>query len=460
VVPITSATGTASLILNDQGTAAGRTFPVDAGSVAWSVGSVGGVTYSGLQGVAVHGGGGTTWFVEGTAAGVNTTIDGGGGVPSAPDGFVIEAYNNALLGPLALHETPGGNSFMEYDDYLNATPQTYTLTADTMSRSGLAPVTYDNLNEVILYPAAVGGNAINVPSLAAGVLANLEVAGGDTVTLGANQAVASVLGTVAVGPVNDNISANVVIDDSADTTPPAGRITFSNDPPTYSLAITGVVPGGIYFAAGQNTILNTSLSMGAGDKTFNVQTAAPGVALTLDGGSGTNTLDYTGYAGNVLVDLPLGTATGLSHISDIQNVTGASGGGAGFYNVLVGNGGNVLTGGFGRRNILVAGGSASTLIGGDQDDLLIGGTTAYDTEPGLASWQAIGAYWAGPDGYWTRMSNLLAGNGVPLLDATTVTGNGGGNTINGNGALALIYTDGLDNISGFDPASQSVPITP
>ena len=58
------------------------------------------------------------------------------------------------------------------------------------------------------------------------------------------------------------------------------------------------------------------------------------------------------------------------------------------------------------------------------------------------------------------MVNLTAGNGVPLLDATTVTGNGGGNAMNANGALALLYTDGLDAISGFDPGSQTVPIAP
>jgi hypothetical protein len=36
----------------------------------------------------------------------------------------------------------------------------------------------------------------------------------------------------------------------------------------------------------------------------------------------------------------------------------------------------------------------------------------------------------------------------------------GGNTMFGNGALALIYTDGNDTITGFDPNSRTVPITP
>jgi hypothetical protein len=139
---------------------------------------------------------------------------------------------------------------------------------------------------------------------------------------------------------------------------------------------------------------------------------------------------------------------------------GGTGGGAGVYNILVGNGGNVLTGGDGRRNVLVAGGTASTLNGGNQDDLLIGGSTAYDTEAGLVSWQAIAAYWAGADDYQTRVANLTSGAGVPLLDATTVFGNGGGNFMNGNGELALIFSDGQDTISGFDPNSIVFPIAP
>jgi hypothetical protein len=32
--------------------------------------------------------------------------------------------------------------------------------------------------------------------------------------------------------------------------------------------------------------------------------------------------------------------------------------------------------------------------------------------------------------------------------------------MNGNGALALIYSDGQDNLMGFDPNSMIVPITP
>jgi hypothetical protein len=177
---------------------------------------------------------------------------------------------------------------------------------------------------------------------------------------------------------------------------------------------------------------------------------------------GSNTLNYAAYTTTVVVDLQTHKGTGVGgSILDIQNVTGGNGGPAGTYNLLIGNGGNTLTGGTGRRNILVAGGAASTLIGGDQEDLLIAGFTQYDTEAALASWLQIATYWAGTDNYATRVDNLTGGNGVPRLDASTVTGNGGGNTLNGTGELAWIFSDGNDFGNNlFDPASRFVHIDP
>jgi hypothetical protein len=190
-----------------------------------------------------------------------------------------------------------------------------------------------------------------------------------------------------------------------------------------------------------------NLTGGNGGNTFVFANGA-GVDGSIDGGGGSNTLNYASYSSSVLVDLRTGIATGVgSVISHIQNVIGGSGGGAGIYNILVGNGGNVLTGGDGRRNLLIAGTSASTLLGGNDDDILIGGTTAYDTEAGLVSLQAIMAYWSGTsDDYATRVNKLLTGNGVPLLDATRVHNNGGGNTLTGHhgGAAELNLFYGLN----------------
>jgi hypothetical protein len=462
--------GTTTLNVNDGGTTTDKAYDIFADAVKRVLNpdprtydAV--VNYANIGALTVNSArGNNVFFVQGSAAGTNTSLNGGAGVNQ----FVVNAGSNALLGPVALHGRPGSNSFMTYDDQPNVAAQTYTLAAGTLSRSGLATVTYDNLNQVILLPATVGGNTINVPSLAAGVLDSLAVANGDTVTLGANQSLAAVQGTVLVGPLNINISASVVIDDSANPNPPAGPITFSNDV-NFGFKINGLVPDRIFLGAGQNTTLNTSLRTshptGTGDRTFNLQAAPQGVALNLDAGpvagTDTNTLDYTGFAGNVLVNLPLGAASSFSGISHIQNVKGASGGDPGSYNVLIGNGGNVLTGGNDRRNLLVAGASASTLIGGNGDDILIGGTTNWDADPQWqAAFTAIMAEWTRTDlGYMDRVDHIMNGGGLNdpfLLNASTVHNNGGGNTMRGNnggaGEMNLFY--------GLDPTLENTDYNP
>jgi hypothetical protein len=455
--------GSNSVTVNDQGTSADKYYEIYADAVKRVLNlnprtydAV--INYANVQTLTVSGGRGSNAFdVESTAAGTSTTVNGGSGTRND---FAVAGNNglgDRLLGPLAIHGGPGPINGMVYYDYFATAAQTYTLTANMVSRTGLAPVTFDNLVQVILAAASVGGNTINVQGVAAGLGAAFNPANGDTITIGANQSLAAVRGQVAVNP-GDNISASVVIDDSSNATPPAGPVTLSNDV-TYGFSISGLAPEVIYLSARQNTTLNTSLRTGAGNKTFNVQAAPQGVALTLDAGSGTNTLDYTGYTGNVLANLQTGVATGFSGISNIQNVKGASGGPAGSYNILVGNGGNVLTGGNGRRNLLIAGNNGvrgSTLIGGDQDDILIGGTTVYDTEAGMVSLQAIMSYWAGSgDDYATRVNNLTTGTGVPLLDATTVTGNGLGNTLTGNAGLDLFYGNLALDTYDWDPATET-----
>jgi sugar lactone lactonase YvrE len=250
---------------------------------------------------------------------------------------------------------------------------------------------------------------------------------------------------------------------------------------TFSVTNTAIGWGGpalAYTGLGAMTIEG-----GSGGNTFNIQTTAASAAVSLVGGAGgdtfhftdgaslagnivgggAGTLDYSAYTTSVVVDLQTGLATGVGgSVSGIVNVIGGSGTPAagGTYNLLIGNGGNALTGGTGRRNILIAGGNTSTLTGGDGEDLLIAGFTSYDTDPALANWRLIAAYWAGSDDYLTRAANLSTGTGVPLLDATVVTGNGGDNTLNGTGALALIFTDGMDTLGIFDPGSLQITIAP
>jgi hypothetical protein len=63
-------------------------------------------------------------------------------------------------------------------------------------------------------------------------------------------------------------------------------------------------------------------------------------------------------------------------------------------------------------------------------------TTARD----LSDFGPIQAEWTDPNlDYAIRVANLVAGNGVPALNATTVKSNGGGNTLIGGPGLDLFF---------------------
>jgi Ca2+-binding RTX toxin-like protein len=145
------------------------------------------------------------------------------------------------------------------------------------------------------------------------------------------------------------------------------------------------------------------------------------------------------------VNLPLGTASSLTGgISNIQNVIGSA-----FDDILIGNGGNVLSGGAGR-DFLVAGRTPSTLNGGDGEDILIGGflyAADDDGELNPDAIEAIAAEWFRRDvNYATRsetLQNLLAG---PMIR------NGGVNELMGQGDLDLFFAneDDLGDWNGVE----------
>ena len=160
---------------------------------------------------------------------------------------------------------------------------------------------------------------------------------------------------------------------------------------------------------------------------------------------GGNTFDYSAYASNnVIVNLRMNQASGVGGgVWNIQNVIGGNtlpGGPPGLYNVLVGDGGNILIGGTGRRNLLIAGplGRApSSLIGGNDDDILIGGSTAWDTDPNWrVAFTSLMAEWTRLDlDYFQRVNHIIGGgglNGSYVLNPQTVFNNGGGNVLVGH----------------------------
>lgn len=170
--------------------------------------------------------------------------------------------------------------------------------------------------------------------------------------------------------------------------------------------------GATSFAAIENLI------GGSGTDIFRLSNGQ-GVSGAIDGGGGVNTLNYVAYRTAMLVNLTLGSATGVAAgVSNIANVVGGTGN-----DILVGNAAaNALLGG-GGRDILIGGDGRDVLNGGGGDDILIGGSTDHDGEPD--SLDLLMAEWARAIGYSMRAGHLIGTvadglNGDVFLNATTV----------------------------------------
>jgi hypothetical protein len=422
-------TGTDTLNVTDPTSTTGQAFTVAAGSVqragstaiTWTPGQINQVIVTG-------GNGNNTFTVSGASAPGGTTVNAGTGANT------VNLLDLAAGNPLTINTARGtGSTILLGDNYsLGAILAPVTVTASTADVLGFTDQNTTTARTFTFNSSSItwtGGPTVNYSGVG-----QLELsAGSGNNTFNVNGISASAFLYLNGGPGNNTLVGPSANNDLWD--------------------LTGANQGFLYGSATVNGVgfLGIgSLTTGTGTDYFVVEDGASvGGNLT---GRGIDSLDYTPCTTSVIVDLLTGFATGIGGtLSGFGAVAGGSGsaGTPGLYNLLIGNGFAYLAGGTGRRNILVGGANPSVLVGSDGEDLLIGGSTLYDTQAGLANWQAIATYWAGSDPFATRASNLQSGTGVPRLDATTVTGNGGSNSFAGNGGVALVYTDGLDSLSGF-----------
>src|SRR5262249_1875986 len=149
------------------------------------------------------------------------------------------------------------------------------------------------------------------------------------------------------------------LDNSANTNATRATLGVSPVPQLdYYEFVEGLAPAVISWDLGAGSAV--AIRGGAAAETFALTSSAFVSRLSIDGGGGVNTLDYSATTGGVVVNLPLQTATGLrGGIANIQNVTGSAGN-----DVLVGDAqANVLRGGPGR-DLLIGGRGADLLDGG------------------------------------------------------------------------------------------------
>jgi hypothetical protein len=92
------------------------------------------------------------------------------------------------------------------------------------------------------------------------------------------------------------------------------------------------------------------------------------------------------------------------------------------------------------RNVIIGGSGASTLVAGPSGDILIGGSTAYDTD--AAALRTISDEWSLGGSYLARYLALLDGRGLNslyALNAATVVASGRRDTLIGGGGQDLFY---------------------
>jgi hypothetical protein len=407
--PVTvTATATDTLALNDQGFGWARTFSVTAATVAWGGPAV---SYSGLGALTVNGGtGADTFTVASVSSTAALTVAGGGG-------------NNTLVGP---ETATAWNITAANAGTLTFHGSTAAFSGIKNLKGGAAPDTFVVSDGAGVSGTLDGGGSSNTLDYSAYTTA---------VTVNLQTSVRNIQSLMGGSGVNTLVGPN---------TATVWILTAQN---------TGTLTGGISFAGFQN------LTGGAGNDTF-VFAAGAGVDGTIDGGGGTNKLDYAAHTGNVIVNLQTATATGVGGgVANIQNVTGGTGPGG--YNILVGSGGNVFVGGSGRRNLLIAGAAAGALIGGSDQNILIAGTTDYDTNP--AALQDIMGVWTGPGSYADRVNRLVDDPTYAFsLNPGTVLSNGGGNTLTGKpaGSTALdLYFAALADMTDATGSDTTVGIS-
>jgi hypothetical protein len=403
-------------------------------------------TVSSLSALTViTGGGDDTVTVQSTASHIPVLLDSSGGNDTVNVGDGTHGVQD-INGELTVQNGAGVDT-LNVNDSGNGTGRNALFLVDTVTGTG------------IIASLAAVQIAYQVDELSA-----LNVTGGSGANLfrvlDTGQGVHNLVTTLNTGSGNSTVSVQATTGALVVHGGAAGAKLVGASPSPQTWNITGANAGtlrGANFATDISFTAVGNLTGGANDDTFLFNDGAA-VSGKIDGGGGVNTLDYSAYASTVIVDLPLQQATGVFGfapygLANIQNAIGGSGGPASGpgapYNILVGAEGNVLTGGDGRRNLLIAGVTASTLQGGNDDDILIGGTTAWDLD--LVALRAVMAEWTSTASYSVRADHLTNGGGLVgpyLLNGFTVSGNGGGNTLIGHhgadSGLNLYYGSAAD----------------
>jgi hypothetical protein len=447
-----------AVVIDDSGDPANATYTINDSTV--QINNAPPITYSGAQSLTVRGGSGVDTFnVQGLSTTTPVTLDAGAGTSAINVGAPGDTLE-PLAGSLTINgaglttvtfNNQGADAFVNYTDAWSAHHVDFTNNAHIGSVLGV------DFSDVAAMTVNDAGGATNDAHVfdATPAVGTLTIHGAAGFPDGASsdyiQALAPTGGTndwcvtgFYRGALNgvvafDGVDALLTGSSGADFFHflPGGHmlevaaegndatLDFSQFTPGITVDLPdasglGSVPGVVQVLA-TNPVLPTTLSIigTAGNDTYRFPTGAS-IGGTISGGGGSDTLDYSGYKGDIQVNLLLGTATGVGGgISGIENVIGSIGN-----DLIVGDANaNTLIGGTGR-NVLIGGAGSDTLDASlsSGDNLVIGGTTAYDNNP--AALDAIFAEWVRTDlSFRDRYSDLTSGtNGAGVTPLNQVNG--------------------------------------
>ncbi len=221
--------------------------------------------WSALTGITVNATPGSDIIqIDDTVAGTPVTVNMGNG----NDGVWLSpaaADLGTIQGPVTVHG--GSGTLAQFYDGSNAGDTGYVVTDSSVSRTGSAPVTYDDLGRGLNLWGGSGSNTYNV----LGTLPN----------------------QLTVFPASNSNILNV--DDGSNTADTVYTVTASSVARTGSGAITVSLTS-------DERLTNLILTGGSGDNTYNVQNTPSGSATTLNTGNGVDTVNVRGTAGPLFVN--------------------------------------------------------------------------------------------------------------------------------------------------------------
>jgi Ca2+-binding RTX toxin-like protein len=272
-----------------------------------------------------------------------------------------------------------GSDVLTINDTAAATGRKYAVTTNSV-KQGTTEVDLSGL-EGLAIKAPNQVNAVDVQSAVASM--PLTYIGGtlqDTVTLSDGAIAGNKIYTLA-----------------------AGQVTRFDDPFFFPTIDASIKYSGVDRLA---------INAGRGNDTFKMTDSAQPL-LTLNGGLGIDTIDYSAFTSSVVVNMILGNATKVSALSGVENATGGAAG-----DTLVGDAKDNLLKGLGGRDVIIGGKGADTLLGGADEDLMIAGDTNFDAN--AAALQTLHNVWNGAGTTQDRVNKLKVGVTGVKLDDTTV----------------------------------------